>query len=176
MVYNAETPPDLAAYAKIVRDVIAPLGVQIILEPGRLLVGEAGLLLTRVVYVKEGDNRRYLILDAGMNDLIRPALYEAYHPIRPVDASAGPKVKCDIVGPICETGDTFAKDPRTAGNEGGRSGRADGRGRIRFRHGLQLQHQVSCPPRSWSTANSTPSFASGRRFRIYWKKRPFPAG
>lgn len=111
VVYHNETPPDLAAYAKIVRDIIAPLGVQIILEPGRLLVGEAGLLLTKVVYVKEGDNRRYLILDAGMNDLIRPALYEAYHPIRPIDVSANrPTLTCDVVGPICETGDTFAKN------------------------------------------------------------------
>jgi diaminopimelate decarboxylase len=111
VVYNNEPPPDFAAYAKIIRDVIAPLGVQIILEPGRLLVGEAGLLLTRVLYVKEGDNRRYLILDAGMNDLIRPALYDAHHPIRPVDVAGNrPTLTCDIVGPICETGDTFAKN------------------------------------------------------------------
>jgi diaminopimelate decarboxylase len=111
VTYNNETPADLAAYAQIVRDVIEPLGVQIILEPGRLLVAEAGLLLSKVLYVKEGEGRKYLILDAGMNDLIRPALYEAYHPIRPVDVAGDrPKFDYDVVGPICETGDTFAKN------------------------------------------------------------------
>lgn len=111
VTYNAETPPDLDAYAQIVKDLILPFGVQMIFEPGRLLVGEAGLLLTKVIYVKQGENRRYLIVDAGMNDLIRPALYDAYHPIRPVDAGTKRAVsKYDVVGPICETGDTFAKE------------------------------------------------------------------
>jgi diaminopimelate decarboxylase len=111
VTYNAETPPDLDAYAAIVKELILPFGVQMVFEPGRLLVGEAGLLLTKVIYVKPGENRRYLIVDAGMNDLIRPALYDAYHPIRPVDAGTKrPISKYDVVGPICETGDTFAKD------------------------------------------------------------------
>jgi diaminopimelate decarboxylase len=111
VTYDTETPPDLDAYAAIVKELIVPFGVQTIFEPGRLLVGEAGLLLTKVIYVKQGENRRYLIVDAGMNDLIRPALYDAYHPIRPVDAGTKRAIsKYDVVGPICETGDTFAKE------------------------------------------------------------------
>lgn len=111
VIYQNEQAPCLTSYAEIVRDLIHPLETQIILEPGRLLVAEAGLLLSRVVYVKEGENRRYLILDAGMNDLMRPALYDAYHPIRPVDHTPGsPMLSYDVVGPVCETGDTFAKE------------------------------------------------------------------
>ncbi len=109
IVYQNEQSPCLDTYAEIVRDIIHPLNVQIILEPGRLLVGEAGVLLTRVEYVKRGKSRRYVILDAGMGDLMRPALYDAWHPIRPVRHDSGAPVSpCDIVGPVCETGDTFA--------------------------------------------------------------------
>ena len=109
--YRDESTPDLKAYAAIVRDTVAGLKTQLIFEPGRLLVGEAGLLLTKVIFAKQGENRRYLILDAGMNDLMRPALYDAWHTIRPVDNSRNrPYLKYDIVGPVCETGDTFAKD------------------------------------------------------------------
>lgn len=111
VLYRDVGTPDLRAYAEIVRDTIAPLDVQIILEPGRLLVGEAGILLTRVIYVKQGEKRRYLIVDAGMNDLMRPALYDAWHTIRPVVTKAGASVHSyDVVGPVCETGDTFAKE------------------------------------------------------------------
>lgn len=110
--YDDETPPDPRAYADLVRKHIAPLGCELALEPGRFLVGNAGLLLTQVTYVKQAEAKRFLILDAGMNDLIRPALYEAYHGIVPVtepakDAELSP---ADIVGPVCETGDTFAED------------------------------------------------------------------
>lgn len=108
IVYQSESPPSLDEYAEIVRDVIHPLGTKIILEPGRLLVGNAGLLLTSVEYVKRTASRRYVILDAGMNELLRPALYEAWHPIRAVKHAPGPITPCDVVGPVCETGDTFA--------------------------------------------------------------------
>ena len=94
----------------MIRDIIHPLGVRIILEPGRLLTGDAGLLLTAVTYIKKTATRQYLILDAGMNDLVRPAMYDAWHPIRPVTPRAETLQPFDIVGPVCETGDTFARD------------------------------------------------------------------
>ncbi len=110
IVYKDETPPSLDAYAKNILDYIIPLGTKIVLEPGRYLMGNAGLLLTKTLYVKKGDTRQYVILDAGMNDLMRPSLYDAYHEIRPVKIdTAASEQDYDIVGPVCETGDTFAK-------------------------------------------------------------------
>lgn len=110
--YDDETPPDVALYAAMVRRHIAPLGISIALEPGRFIVGNAGLLLCSVTFVKQAEQRRFLILDAGMNDLIRPALYEAFHRILPVAQAApdAPVTPADIVGPVCETGDTFAEN------------------------------------------------------------------
>ncbi|MBV9523100.1 MAG: diaminopimelate decarboxylase [Alphaproteobacteria bacterium] len=110
IAYRDETPPPLAAYAEIVQRTTGNLGMALGLEPGRALVGNAGILVARVVYRKEGATRSFLVLDAAMNDLIRPALYDAWHEIVPVeepppDAQSAP---FDIVGPICESGDTFA--------------------------------------------------------------------
>jgi len=112
VVYRDETPPDLGAYAAAVRDAVAGLDVEIVLEPGRNLVAEAGILLTRVVRVKNGTAKRFVIVDAAMNDLIRPTLYEAWMPIRPVrEAQASAALtRADVVGPICETGDYLARD------------------------------------------------------------------
>ncbi|HJO96443.1 MAG: diaminopimelate decarboxylase [Rhodospirillales bacterium] len=102
-------PPSAADYAAVVRDEAGDLDCQLLLEPGRYLAGNAGVLVTRVVYVKEGETRRFLIVDAAMNDLLRPALYGAYHRIEPVGDIAGGDVgEFDVVGPVCETGDTFA--------------------------------------------------------------------
>lgn len=103
-------PPDLEAYARIVREEIAPLGAHVAFEPGRWMVADAGVLLTRAVFVKEGATRRFLVLDAAMNDLMRPALYEAWHEIRPVrEPAPGAALRpLDVVGPVCESGDTFA--------------------------------------------------------------------
>jgi diaminopimelate decarboxylase len=95
----------------MVREVLGDLGCEIEIEPGRLIAGNAGVLVSDVVYVKQGEGRQFLILDAAMNDLIRPAMYDAYHDIVPVVepvAGAEPEVY-DIVGPVCESGDTFAK-------------------------------------------------------------------
>lgn len=107
--YKADNapPPDPEAYAAIVRKRLAGLGVRIILEPGRLIVGNAGILVAEVIYLKRGDARNFLIVDAAMNDLIRPTLYDAYHRIRPVAEPRPdlPLVKVDVVGPVCETGD-----------------------------------------------------------------------
>ncbi len=108
VTYQDESPLSLEDYAGLVRDIILPLDARIMLEPGRLLVAESGMLLTRVEYLKQTDNRRYVILDAGMNDLMRPALYDAWHTVRPVIRRPGETSACDIVGPVCETGDTFA--------------------------------------------------------------------
>ena len=87
--------------------------MKLILEPGRFIVGNAGILVTQVLYLKEARQKRFLVVDAGMNDLIRPALYEAYHEVVPVARngnSAEPGVLCDVVGPICESADVLARD------------------------------------------------------------------
>ncbi|MEM7679871.1 MAG: diaminopimelate decarboxylase [Pseudomonadota bacterium] len=106
--YDDENLLDLDAYAEWVNDIIVPLDVEIVMEPGRFLVGNAGALLTRTSFVKVAEERNYLILDAAMNDLIRPTLYDAYHSIEAVENRNTPKTTYDVVGPICETGDTFA--------------------------------------------------------------------
>jgi diaminopimelate decarboxylase len=112
VVYDQETPPDLKSYAKAVRDAVDGLPVHVVLEPGRYLVAEAGILLSRVVYMKEGAEKRFAIVDAAMTDLIRPALYDAYHPVVPVAAPrAGANLATmDVVGPVCESGDVVAAD------------------------------------------------------------------
>lgn len=111
IAYDASSPLlDLEAFARWVAEIILPLETEIQLEPGRYMVGNAGVLLSETLYVKETDERRFLVLDAAMNDLIRPTLYEAYHGIRPVVSHKGRnKNAYDVVGPICESGDTFAK-------------------------------------------------------------------
>lgn len=108
--YHDETPPDLARYARLVRDTIAPLNVHIIVEPGRSIVADAGVLISRVLNVKRTRHKTFVILDAAMNDLMRPALYDAYHAVLPCKKTGAKKVRCDIVGPVCETGDTFHTD------------------------------------------------------------------
>jgi diaminopimelate decarboxylase len=110
IVYNNEQLLDLDSYANWVRDIIVPLGTEIIMEPGRYLVGNSGVLLSEVLYIKQTQDRKFLVIDSAMNDLIRPTLYEAYHGIEPVANRAAPTTKYDVVGPICETGDTFSTD------------------------------------------------------------------
>lgn len=110
--YRDETPPDLAAYGRVLAGKFAGRRETLLLEPGRSLVGNAGLLLTRVEYLKPGEEKNFAIVDAAMNDLMRPALYEAFHEIVAVDERNVPVRRYDIVGPICETGDFigFARD------------------------------------------------------------------
>ncbi|ASP17107.1 diaminopimelate decarboxylase [Neisseria sp. 23W00296] len=110
IVYRDEDTPDLAAYAAAVRELIGSRTLGLILEPGRSLVGNAGVLLTRVEYVKHNENKNFVITDAAMNDLMRPALYQAYHHIEPAETPSAAPFAADIVGPICETGDFLAKD------------------------------------------------------------------
>src|SRR5579863_988121 len=112
----------VAAYAQVLAKPLRNLDVRLLLEPGRSIIGPAGVLLTSVVYRKQNDGKRFLVVDAAMNDLIRPALYGAYHEIIPVTQSVNPAAKSevtDIVGPVCETGDFFARDRAVpAVNEG----------------------------------------------------------
>ncbi len=110
--YRDETPPPPAAYAAVVKEAVGHLGCELTFEPGRLLVGNAGVLVSRVLYVKDGSDRRFVIVDAAMNDLMRPALYEAWHDIRPLKepAKGASLAPVDVVGPVCETTDIFAKD------------------------------------------------------------------
>jgi diaminopimelate decarboxylase len=110
--YRAERPPEPSSYARLVHEIFGSAGLAITLEPGRVLAGPAGLLVARVIYVKQGVAKRFVIVDGAMNDLIRPALYDAWHDIVPVRRPGQdvPLVPADVVGPVCETGDTFAVD------------------------------------------------------------------
>ena len=105
-------PPLPDAYAQMVRRRLKPLGLKVIFEPGRLIAGNAGILVSQVVHLKEGDAKNFLIVDAAMNDLIRPTLYDAFHDIRPVveQPADAPRMNVDIVGPVCETGDYLGHD------------------------------------------------------------------
>jgi diaminopimelate decarboxylase len=108
--YEAENPPSPAEYGAMVKEVMGDIGCSLAFEPGRMIVGNAGVLVTRVVYVKKGLDRTFLILDAAMNDLIRPAMYDAYHAVVAVDEpKSDVRAPVDIVGPVCESGDTFAR-------------------------------------------------------------------
>ena len=106
-----EAPPLPTDYGALIKETVGHLGCEIEIEPGRLVAGNAGILVSRVIYVKEGDGRNFLILDGAMNDLIRPAMYDAHHDIVPVTepAPGAEQTPYDIVGPVCESGDTFAR-------------------------------------------------------------------
>lgn len=108
---NSPAPPLPSEYGALVKNLTADLDVEMIFEPGRMIAGNAGVLLSEVLYVKEGEDRNFLIVDAAMNDLIRPALYDAFHDMEPVKAPGSDLKEAlyDVVGPICESGDTFAK-------------------------------------------------------------------
>jgi diaminopimelate decarboxylase len=109
--YDGEEPPTPRLYADMTIEATKHLGCELIFEPGRLIAGNAGILVAKVIYVKKTDSRDFLIVDAAMNDLIRPSFYEAYHEILPIREAADntPEAPIDIVGPVCETGDIFAK-------------------------------------------------------------------
>ncbi|MBL7071915.1 MAG: diaminopimelate decarboxylase [Candidatus Omnitrophica bacterium] len=113
IVYSKERPQTAKQFAASVVPILKKMDVKVILEPGRFIAGNSGILVMSVVYVKETEAKKFVIVDAGLNDLIRPALYGAHHEIKPVmKAESANKEKVDIVGPICETGDFFAKDRR----------------------------------------------------------------
>ena len=112
--YHDETPPLPDEYARAIIQGLEGLDVTLILEPGRVIVGNAGILLTEVQYLKETETKKFVIVDGGMNDLIRPALYGSYQAIQPVVQTNADKMIADVVGPICESGDFFAKDREIA--------------------------------------------------------------
>jgi diaminopimelate decarboxylase len=107
VTYDTEQPMDVDAFADAVLPSVAASGLELIVEPGRFLVGNAGVLLTRVLYTKRSGDREYVIVDAGMNDLLRPSHYNAYHRIEAVRPHGG-RLVADVVGPVCESGDFFA--------------------------------------------------------------------
>ncbi len=114
IIYHKETPQTAADYAKAVLPLLKRSRLKVILEPGRFIVGNSGILLTQVLYLKESRSKKFAIVDAGMNDLIRPSLYGAYHQILPAveenGAGRSRRIRYDVVGPVCESGDFFAKD------------------------------------------------------------------
>ena len=110
ITYNDESPPGPEEYANAITASLKDFDLQLILEPGRVLVGNAGILVTKVLYRKQGPTKNFMIVDAGMNDLLRPSIYKAYHAIKPVEKTDAKPFNVDIVGPICETGDFLALD------------------------------------------------------------------
>jgi len=108
--YGSETPPSPAEYGEVVKRVFGDCGKKLGFEPGRVIVGNAGIVVSSLIYEKQSEDRRFVIIDAAMNDLIRPTLYDAKHDLVPVRLTNGPHSNADVVGPICETGDTFARN------------------------------------------------------------------
>jgi diaminopimelate decarboxylase len=117
--YDQEEPPEPQTYAETIRTALKEIHQRLILEPGRVIMGNAGILVTKVLYAKEQEGKRFIIVDAGMNDLIRPALYGSFQRIDKVKKVGTPPMKVDIVGPVCESGDFFAKDRELEGVQEG---------------------------------------------------------
>jgi len=114
ITYDDESPPHPGEYARAIMQAIEDRSVKLILEPGRVITGNAGILVAKVLYRKPGKAKEFIIVDAGMNDLVRPTLYDAFHAIKPVVKIEGEQIVADVVGPICETGDFLAVDRRIA--------------------------------------------------------------
>jgi diaminopimelate decarboxylase len=110
ITYQEETPPHPTEYARALKEMIQGDSLTLILEPGRVIIGNAGILVTKTLYTKSTANKRFIIVDAAMNDLIRPALYNSFHAVQPVNRSIAGMITADLVGPVCETGDYFARD------------------------------------------------------------------
>ncbi len=119
ITYEKEEPPHPREYADAIKEELGSTDLTLILEPGRVIVGNAGILVTRVIYTKYTSEKTFFIVDAAMNDLMRPSLYDSYHEIIPVKISGRARVKADIVGPICESGDFFAKGREVEAFESG---------------------------------------------------------
>jgi diaminopimelate decarboxylase len=119
ITYADEMPPPIREYADVIIDQLKGMDLKLVLEPGRVLVGNAGILVTKVLYRKSGEVKNFVIVDAGMNDLLRPTLYNAYHAIEPVVNPHGDLIVADVVGPICESGDFLAVDRSLAPVQGG---------------------------------------------------------
>ncbi|MFO8088964.1 MAG: diaminopimelate decarboxylase [Desulfatiglandaceae bacterium] len=109
ITYDHEIPPHPSQYARAIKDELGDCGLVLIFEPGRVIMGNAGVLITRVLYTKSTSDKSFVVVDAAMNDLMRPALYNSYHAIQPVQQAGRPELEVDVVGPICESGDFLAK-------------------------------------------------------------------
>jgi diaminopimelate decarboxylase len=114
ITYKDELPPSPEEYAQVIEKELKGMGLRLILEPGRVLVGNSGIFVTKVLYVKKVPQKTFYVVDGAMNDLVRPSLYNAYHEIKPVEEKKDGTVKADVVGPICESGDFLAKDREIA--------------------------------------------------------------
>lgn len=112
--YKDELPPHPDEYARVVKENLGDIGITLIMEPGRVIVGNSGIFVARMLYVKRTAGKTFYVVDGAMNDLVRPSLYNAYHEILPVDENKGKTLVVDLVGPICESGDFFAKDRELA--------------------------------------------------------------
>ncbi len=112
IIYKDEKPQTAKDFAKAILPYLEKTGLKIVMEPGRFIAGNAGIFVSEVLYLKDNGVKKFLIVDGGMNDLMRPSLYDAYHEIVPLHKNGAKKIKCDVVGPICESGDYFAKDRR----------------------------------------------------------------
>jgi len=119
ITYKDELPPRPEDYARVMEEELEGTGLTLILEPGRVLVGNSGVFVTKLLYTKEIPGKTFYIVDGAMNDLVRPALYDAYHEIVPVKEGKGDAVRVDVVGPVCESGDFFAKDRTIASIKNG---------------------------------------------------------
>jgi diaminopimelate decarboxylase len=119
ITYKDELPPHPEDYARVMEKELEGTGLTLILEPGRVLVGNSGVFVTKLLYTKEIPGKTFYIVDGAMNDLVRPALYDAYHEIVPVKEGKGDAVRVDVVGPVCESGDFFAKDRTIASIKNG---------------------------------------------------------
>ncbi|SPD73575.1 Diaminopimelate decarboxylase [uncultured Desulfobacterium sp.] len=119
ITYKEEEPPHPVEYAQAIKEELSGSDLTLILEPGRVIVGNAGILVTRVIYTKTTGEKTFFVVDAAMNDLMRPSLYDSYHEIKPVKWLGRPRLKADIVGPICESGDFFAKSREVESFESG---------------------------------------------------------
>jgi diaminopimelate decarboxylase len=158
--------PSPRAYADVVRETLGGLGLRLVLEPGRVIVANAGVLVTRVVYVKQGRDKVFTVVDAAMNDLIRPTLYEAQHeiwPVREAEAAAAP-VKQDVVGPVCETGDYLALNRAMAASTPGdllavMSAGAYGAAMSSTYNSRLLVPEVLVKGDAWSVVRPRPSYA-----------------
>jgi diaminopimelate decarboxylase len=115
ITYKDETPPHPSEYADAIIGSSRDISCTFIFEPGRVIVGNAGILVTTVLYTKENEDKRFIVVDAGMNDLVRPSLYKSYHHIQQVKKSRRKEIVADVVGPICESGDYLAKDRKLPG-------------------------------------------------------------
>ena len=162
--YHDEEPPHPQEYGQKLLEHLKGLDCTLILEPGRVLVGNAGILVTKVLYTKATDAKHFIIVDAGMNDLARPSLYGSYHGLWPVVEADRPQVKASIVGPICESGDFLAKDRlMPAFAAGGNAGGLERRG-LRLFHEFQLQRP----------APGARNLGAGSGFLCYQKKGDIP--